>query len=317
MSHPLGSSQELLRMSQIPPILNLSEADVKKMLACHVHLGTRNLAPGMGRYVYQRIDETGIHVLHLTKTWEKLQLAARVIAAIENPKDVCVVAISSPNSQVPPYAQRAILKFAHYIGCRAIPGRFTPGTFTNQSQSSFYEPRLLIASDPLKDYQPMLEASYVNLPVVAFCSSHAPLRNVDIAIPCNTDGRNAIGLMYWLLAREVLRLRESIPRTEEWKVMVDMFIYRDPEDAEKQDDASGQKGGFGSYGGSGWDEGTHPNEEWGEEDDGGARERNEGPRPGEWSGGAEWSAPSDAPAVVGSSTSEQWDGAEGGNAGQW
>ncbi|EFH48992.1 hypothetical protein ARALYDRAFT_352427 [Arabidopsis lyrata subsp. lyrata] len=42
------------------------------------------------------------------------------------------------------YGQRAVLKFAQYTGANAIAGRHTPGTFTNQMQTSFSEPRLLI-----------------------------------------------------------------------------------------------------------------------------------------------------------------------------
>lgn len=47
-------------------------------------------------------------------------LAARAIAAIENPADVFVVSSR-------PYGQRAVLKFARYIGATPIAGRFTPG----------------------------------------------------------------------------------------------------------------------------------------------------------------------------------------------
>lgn len=36
--------------------------------------------------------------------------------------------------------------------------------------------------------------------------------------------------MYWLLAREVLRLRGTIPRNTPWDVMIDLFFYRDPEE---------------------------------------------------------------------------------------
>jgi len=44
----------------------------------------------MAPYIYKRNHE-GIHIMNLGKTWEKLMLAARVIAAIPNPRDVLIV----------------------------------------------------------------------------------------------------------------------------------------------------------------------------------------------------------------------------------
>jgi small subunit ribosomal protein SAe len=43
----------------------------------------------MNPYVFKRNNE-GIHIINVAKTWEKLMLAARVIAAIPNPRDVLV-----------------------------------------------------------------------------------------------------------------------------------------------------------------------------------------------------------------------------------
>jgi len=229
-------------MSQIPPVLNLREEDVRKMIACSVHLGSQNMDTSMARYVFKR-NENGLHIIDIRKTWEKLQLAARAIVCIENPKDVCAVALSSQSSI--PYAQRAVLKLGQYLGCRTIAGRFTPGTFTNQQQSHYFEPRLLIAADTRKDHQPIVEASYVNMPVIAFCNTDSSLRGIDIAIPCNTSGKNSIALMYHMLTREVLRLSNSIARDKDWDVMVDMFVYRDPEETEKQQQRSLEDAGRG------------------------------------------------------------------------
>jgi len=213
-------------MSQVPAVLGPKEDDVQKLLACQVHIGTKNLDPSMKRYVWKR-NANGVHIINLAKTWEKLVLAARVIVAIENPADVCVISGR-------PWGQRAVLKFAQYTGATAIAGRFTPGTFTNQIQEKFVEPRLLIVTDPHADHQPIREASYVNIPTIALAQTDSSLRFVDIAIPANNKAQHAIGLMFWFLAREVLYLRRVLNRTSPWDVMVDLFFYRDPEAEQEQ-----------------------------------------------------------------------------------
>jgi len=213
--------------------LKLNADDAYKLLACETHVGSTNVDFQAEQYVFKRRND-GTYLINLGHTWEKLMLAARAIAAVENPADVCVVSAR-------PYAQRALLKFAAHTGATSIVGRFVPGSFTNQIQKNFKEPRLIIVSDPRVDHQAINEASYVNIPVISFTNTDSPLKFVDIAIPCNNKGVTSIGLMWWLLAREVLRLRGKIVVEKtlfvlnDQKIMPDLYFYRDPEEQKKDE----------------------------------------------------------------------------------
>merc|ERR1719237_1854961 len=142
----------------------------------------------MNQYVFKRAP-SGAHIFDVNKCWEKINLAARIIAAIDNPADVCIVSSKD-------IGQRATLKAAKFIQATSMNGRFSPGSFTNHSQAGFREPRLIIVTDPTVDHQAIREASYVNIPVVALCDADSPLKYMDCVIPCNNRAPHAIGLAY-------------------------------------------------------------------------------------------------------------------------
>jgi small subunit ribosomal protein SAe len=67
--------------------------------------------------------------------------------------------------------------------------------------------------------------------------------------------------MIWFLAREVLRLRGTQPRGENWEVMPDLFFFRDHEEAAKEEPAAAaeaqDQNAQDQYAGQDdWDQGT-------------------------------------------------------------
>lgn len=72
----------------------------------------------MENYVYKRTKD-GVHYLDVAKTWEKLMIAARIIAAVQriNPKDVLVSCARVSNA---PFLYRSN---ALFLGCFEPPLR--------------------------------------------------------------------------------------------------------------------------------------------------------------------------------------------------
>lgn len=177
-----------------------------KYLAAGLHIGTQQKTKDMERYIY-RVRADGLYVLDVRKTNDRIQAAAKFLAKYD-PDDILVVSTRQ-------YGQAPVKKFGKITGAKTIPGRFIPGTLTNPNYGKFIEPKVLVVTDPRSDSQAIIEAKQIGIPVVALCDTENLLGNVDVVLPVNNKGRKAIALVYWLLARQMLRENGIIGEEED------------------------------------------------------------------------------------------------------
>jgi len=155
----------------------------------------------MRKFVY-RVRPDGLYILDIRKVDERIRIAAKFLAQFLPEK---VVAVS-----VRQYGWKPVQKFCYYTGCKFITGRMLPGTFTNPMLDTYVEPEVVLVTDPRADNQAIDEAARMGIPVVALADTDNRVENVDLIIPCNNKGRRSLALIYWILARQVLRERGQL-----------------------------------------------------------------------------------------------------------
>ena len=180
--------------------LNSKEEDIRNLVAAGCHYGGKKITKQMKKYVYT-VRKDGIAIFDVNKIYEKIQVAARIIASVDPDS---VISVSGK-----PSGQRAVYKFGHFTKTQTVTGRWSPGMLTNQTTKKFVEPRLLIVTDPRTDYNAILESSYVNIPVIAICNTDNMLKYVDCAIPCNNRSNKAVAMIWYLLTKAVLEIKKD------------------------------------------------------------------------------------------------------------
>lgn len=188
--------------------------DFDTYLSSGVHIGTKQKTGAMAPFIY-RVRPDGLYVLDVRKTDERIRLAGKFLARLE---PASVIAVSARQ-----YGQRPAQRFGEVTGSKSIVGRFIPGTFTNPSYRGYLEPSVLIVTDPMADEQPMREATEMGIPVIGLCDTDNETADIDLIIPTNNKGRKALALVYWLLARQVLRERGELPPDKPFEVSVEEF----------------------------------------------------------------------------------------------
>lgn len=178
------------------------------------HIGTRQKTADIKEFIY-KVRNDGLYIIDVKKTDEKIKTAAKFISKYK-PEDILVVSIRQ-------YGQKPVKKMGELVGIRILDGRFRPGSLTNPNAKGFFEPSLLIVTDPLADQQALHEAENIGIPVIGLCDTNNETKFLDVVIPTNNKGRRALALVYWLLTREILKQQGKIKKYDDFKPTVEEF----------------------------------------------------------------------------------------------
>ncbi len=184
------------------------------LLSAGVHIGTRIKTKDMEPFIY-KVRPDGLFVLDMEQMNDRVKIVAKFLSRLDLSK-VCVASSKR-------YGRNPVEKFSDTIGCKSYTGRFTSGTFTNPVYAEFFEPQAVIVTDSLADQQIVEEAGLIGVPVIALCSTDNSLTNVDLVIPVNNKGRRSLAIVYWLLAREILRETGQLPLSGEFGATIEDF----------------------------------------------------------------------------------------------
>jgi small subunit ribosomal protein S2 len=179
-----------------------------------VHIGTRQKTSDIKEFIY-KVRNDGLYIIDVKKTDERIRNAAKFLAKYD-PSKVLVVSVRL-------YGQKPIKKLGEFTGFQTVEGRFRPGILTNPNSKDFFEPEIILLTDPLADIQALHEAENIGIPVIALCDTNNETRYVDYVIPTNNKGRRALALIYWLLAKEILKARKKIKSDDEFTATMEDF----------------------------------------------------------------------------------------------
>jgi small subunit ribosomal protein S2 len=198
---------------------------IEKYLKTGAHIGTRFKSGDMARYIYKQRKD-GLNVLNVQLIDERIKQVGIFLAQYD-PKKIAVVSRKQ-------YGSTPAKEFANLVGAHAIVGRFVPGIFTNPESQNFFQPEVVLVTEPESDAQAIKEATRVRAVVVALASTNNSLKNIDIVIPVNNKGRKSLGLVFWLLAREFLKVKGDIAKDEDFTKAVEDFEHPQRESKEER-----------------------------------------------------------------------------------
>ena len=183
---------------------------LEEYLKAGIHIGTKFRTKYMAPFIYKTRPD-GLVVLNVQDIDKRIKLAANLLSQY-NQEDILIVCRRENG-------WKAVNLFSKLTGIRVFAGRSPPGMLTNPSLTTFIETKLILVVDPWPDKNIVKDAIKIGIPVIALCDSNNETNNLDLVLPCNNKGKKSLGLIFWILAREYLKVKDK-----EFKEKIDDFV---------------------------------------------------------------------------------------------
>ncbi len=184
--------------------------DSNEYLKSGIHIGTKFKTKYMADFIYKSRPD-GLSVLNLKKIDERIKIAIDFLANYEM-KDILITCRRENG-------WKALRKLNELTGITVITGRYPPGILTNSNLKTFTEPKVIVVCDPWPDKNAVEDANKIGIPVVALCDTNNQSNKLDLVVPCNNKGKKSVGLVFFLMARELLA-----KKGEEFTATLDDFV---------------------------------------------------------------------------------------------
>jgi len=189
--------------------------DSNEYLKSGIHIGTKFKNKYMANFIYKTRPD-GLSVLNLKEIDRRLRLAGNLLSKYEA-KDILIVSRRENG-------WKGLKKLHQLTGIRVITGRYPPGILTNTNLDTFWEPKIILVCDPWTDKNAVQDAAKMGIPVIGLCDTNNQANDIDLVVPCNNKGKKSVGLVFYVLAKEYMKVKGLLLGNEEMSAKMEDFI---------------------------------------------------------------------------------------------
>ena len=181
-------------------------------------IGTKMVNKALEGFVFKRVANK-FTIFNIKLIDERIKLAAKMLQNY-NRKDILLVCTLDA-------AYYPVYNFARLMKISVNFGRYLSGSLTNLNYKNFFEPKVMVVTDPTANRRAINDAKKINIPIIGIANTDSAVSYLDLIIPGNNKNGKSIGLILYLLAREMAVSKEEKENID--KIELEDFVSKELE----------------------------------------------------------------------------------------